>query len=251
MIIDAPRADDLFLLQNLWKEAFGDSEIFWRDFISAVRPGERCRCLWQEGKLAAALYWFDCYWEDRPIAYLYGVATAKAFQGRGLCRALMEDTHEYLKELGYYGAILVPGGPELFKMYEKMGYRTAFHVREFDSRAGEPISLRQLDADEYAQLRRKYLPGGGVVQEGQTLRLLEKQCKFYTGQDCLLVCGVENGVLSVGELLGEEKAAPGILGALGYQMGRFRMPGKGRAFGMYHALTDDSAVPAYFGLAMD
>ena len=238
-------------LQKLWQEAFHEPDDFTDLFFTTGYAPNRCHCITENGVPVSALYWFDCYWEDRPIAYLYGVATAKAFQGRGLCRALMEDTHKYLKELGYYGAILVPGGPELFKMYEKMGYRTAFHVREFDSRAGEPISLRQLDADEYAQLRRKYLPGGGVVQEGQTLRLLEKQCKFYTGQDCLLVCGVENGVLSVGELLGEEKAAPGILGALGYQTGRFRMPGKGRAFGMYHALTDDSAVPAYFGLAMD
>lgn len=251
MIIDAPRADDLPHLRKLWTEAFGDSEKFWRDFIGAVRPLVRCRCLWEEETLAAALYWFDCSWEDKPMAYLYGVATAKAFRGRGLCRTLMEDTHAFLKAQGYHGVILVPGGPELFEMYGKMGYSTCFHIREFTCQAGEAIPLRQLDGEEYARLRRQYLPAGGVVQEGETIVLLDAQCQFYAADDCLVVCSSENGKLMAAELLGNEKAAPGILGALGCKEGRFRTPGTGRAFAMYHPLSDDPAVPGYFGLAMD
>ena len=251
MIIDAPRGDDLPHLRKLWTESFGDTEAFWRDFIAAVRPLAHCRCLWEEKTLAAALYWFDCNWEDKPIAYLYGVATAKAFRGRGACRALMEDTHRYLKKLGYHGIVLVPAEPWLFEMYRKMGYTLCANVREFTCAAGDPIPLQQLTPEQYAARRRQFLPAGGVVQEGATLELIATQGKFYAAERCLAVCSVQNEKLVVSELLGEAEAAPGLVAALGFREGAIRTPGKDKAFAMYHSLTDDPAAPRYFGLAMD
>ena len=101
-----------------------------------------------EGEIAAALYWFDCdlpHWASptefsvRKLAYLYAVATAKAHQGQGLCRALMENTHEHLRQLGYDGCILSPQSEGLFTMYGKLGYTTCGHILEFScSAAGEP-----------------------------------------------------------------------------------------------------------------
>ena len=160
MIINAPQFTDLPHLRRLWLEAFGDEQEFWFHFIHRAKPLRRCRCVWENDALAAALYWFDCSWEGSKLAYLYGVATAAAFRGRGICRALMEDTRRYLKELGYHGIILVPAQPQLFEMYEKMGYSTCTYVREFDVTAGDPIPLRQLTPAEYAQLRQKRLRQG-------------------------------------------------------------------------------------------
>ena len=136
-------------------------------------------------------------------------------------------------------------------MYEKMGYSTCSYVREFDCAAGSPIPLRQLSAEGYAALRRQYLPGGSVVQEQETLCLLRAQASFYAGENCLLVCAVSEGKLSVSELLGDPNTAPGILAALGFSEGKFRTPGKEKPFAMYHAFTDNQAMPSYFGLAMD
>lgn len=250
MIIKQAQIADLPHLRRIWMESFGDSEEFWRDFIERAKALTRCRCAWEGDTLAAALYWFDCSWNGKDLAYLYGVATGKDHRGRGICRALMADTHAYLKSQGYLGVLLVPGGPELFEMYEKMGYRTCAYVREFDITAGEPVTLKRLTAEEYAPLRRTYLPQGGVVQEGATLDFLAAQAQFYKGEHCLAVCAVWDGKLMVSELLGEGDAA-GIVAALGFAEGRIRAPGTQKAFAMYHSLTADPAAPAYFGLAMD
>ena len=67
--------------------------------------------------MAAALYWFDCRHRGRPIAYLYAIATQRALQKKGLCRALMTNTHVHLRQLGYAGCMLVPANSKLAKMY--------------------------------------------------------------------------------------------------------------------------------------
>lgn len=251
MIIDAPKVHHIPVLRALWKQAFGDTDAFLDSFFTlAFSPG-RCRCAMAGDAITAALYWFDCTWEGKRLAYLYAVATDKEHRGQGLCRRLMNNTHAHLKSLGYHGCILVPGSPGLFGMYEKMGYKTCSYIREFTCAADTPVSLRQLTAEEYAVLRRQYLPLGGALQEEETLALLQTQAAFYTGDRCLFVCSPEDGKLAVSELLGDESAAGGIIAALGCTEGKFRVPGKEKPFAMYRSLTDDPAMPLYFGLAMD
>jgi len=251
MTIDAPRSCHIPALRNLWKHAFGDTDDFLDVFFSLAYSPDRCRCVFMEDRLAAVLYWFNCNWEGKRLAYLYAVATDEAFRGKGLCRALMKNTHAHLQSLGYEGSILVPGSPELFNLYEKMGYKTCSYIREFTCAAGAPISLQRLTAEKYAVLRRQYLPLGGVVQEEEALALLQTQAAFYAGEYCLLVCSTEGEKTAVHELLGDESAAPGIVAALGFREGRFRVPGNEKAFAMYLSLTDDPAAAAYFGLAID
>lgn len=249
MIIDMPRSTDP--LRLLWKQAFGDPKDFIHSFFRVAYSPKRCRCVYEQDALAAMLYWFDCSWDGQRLAYIYAVATDTAFQGRGFCRALMEDTHRHLKALGYSGCILVPRTRELFSMYEKMGYRTCSHVREFTCHAGTPVTLRRIGAEEYAALRRQYLPENGVVQEGEALALLQTYSAFYTGKNILLATYVDDGKCTVCEFLGDADAAGGILAALGYAQGKVRTPGTEKPFAMYHPLTVSSAMPTYFGLALD
>lgn len=252
MIIDAPDPRQIPALRALWKQAFGDTDGYLDSFFCLAFSPERCRCIIKDGAPAAVLYWFDCAWEDKRLAYIYAVATDKVHQGQGLCRTLMENTHEHLKRLGYDGCILVPGSSELFRLYEKLGYTTCAYIREFESKAsGEAIPLQPLDAEEYALCRRQMLPPGGVIQEGETLSLLAAQSRFYAGERCLLVCAQGGEELVVSELLGDADAVPGVLAALGYPRGKVRAPGGQKPFAMYRSLTDDPAAPKYFGLAMD
>lgn len=243
MRIDDPSEAQLPGLRALWKEAFGDDDDFLDAFFSAAFSPDRCRCLTEDGRVAAALYWFDCRLDGRPLAYLYAVATARHFRRRGLCRRLMESTRELLRELGYAGIVLVPGEKSLVPMYARMGYRPCCGVREFSCRAAHPpVTLRAVEPREFAALRRQYLPKGGVIQEGENLDFLAATTRLYAGEDFLYVPGQE--------LLGRADAAPGILTALGQERGTFRTPGDEKSFAMYLPLTDAPA-PAYFGLAFD
>lgn len=238
-------------LAKLWKQAFGDSDELIGSFFRLGCDPRRCRRIIRDGNIAAALYWFDVTEADRKYAYLYAVATRQDCRGQGLCRTLMADTHAILADAGYDGCLLVPGAPELFGMYKKLGYQVCTTVDEFTVRAEKAIPLRRLDTDEYAALRRTMLPPDSAVQEGSQLVYLGSYSQFLAG-DGWLACGmVEGSTFHCAELLGNRAAAPGITAALGCAEGRFRTPGDGREFAMFFPLTDPAAAPKYFGLALD
>lgn len=250
MNIDYPNQSQTDELRALWQEAFGDDDAFWEHFFTYGFAPDRCRCVTVDGKVAAALYWFDCSFQGKPLAYLYGVATAKAHRGKGLCNALAENTHNHLKYLGYAGEILVPAGESLFQMYEKMGYTTCAWVTEFTCEAGmESADIRRVDKEEYRLLRRQFLPENSVVQEGDNLDFLQTMADFYAGEDFLIAVS-HTGEFFAPELLGNVRKAPAILSALRKNYGKFRTPGDETAFAMYLPLLDTPA-PGYFGLAFD
>ena len=251
--IRMPSLEDREELRSLWREAFGDTDEFLDLFEATAYSPHRARALFCDGTLSAALYWFDCECEGETLAYLYAIATAKAQRGKGLCRRLMQDTHEHLRSLGYVAAFLVPSEESLFDFYEKLGYRTATEVAEFScDAADEPIELVRIDAEEYARLRREFLPEGGVVQEGENLSYLAAQAELYRGENLLLAARIEGERVVGIELLGDQSAAPRIVRRFGKERGFFRSVGMARRFSMTVVLEPKKApVFTYFGLAFD
>lgn len=253
MNTSTPKPEQIPALRNLWKEAFKDSDAFLDTFFRTAFHPNRCRCIFDEKRAVAALYWFDCIYENKPIAYIYAVATAKSHRGQGLCRQLMDDTHKYLTLNGYKGALLVPGSTELFKMYEKMNYKTCSTIREFHCNARpEELQLCEISAFEYAKLRKLLLPKGSILQEKENLDFLQTQVQFYMGSGFLLAAHGKKDTLYGIELLGSITVAPAIVYSLGYTKGTFRTIGNSRPFAMYLPLGDNTlALPTYFGFAFD
>ena len=253
MKIHNPKLSQIPKLWGLWREAFCDTEEFLTAFYKTAFHVNRCRCVTIKEEFVASLYWFDCIYKDKKIAYLYAVATAKAYRGQGICKSLISDTHSYLSGHGYEGVVLVPGNHDLFKFYEAMGYQTCSYIQEFCCTAdGKGIEVRCVDQAEYARLRRQMLPQAGVVQENENLDFLESQATFLSGDKFLLAFREENHNLYGIELLGDASKAPKILSALGYNQGTFRIPGEKRPFAMYLSLGNPNlSSPEYFGLAFD
>ncbi len=252
MNIDAPKLCQISDLRDLWQEAFGDTEQFLDDFFSSAFSRDRCRCVEIDGTIAAALYWFDCSCDDQRIAYLYAIATAKAYRGQGLCRKLMDDTHHHLRSLGYDGALLVPSSKELFVFYERGGYTVCSCIGALSCFASqENISLNVISSEEYAIRRRNFLPENGVIQEEENLRFLQTQVSFYTTASTLLAARREGNTLYGAELLGDISQAPAITGALSCTAGKFRIAEGDTPFAMYYPLTKTALPPSYFGLAFD
>jgi len=253
MNINNPTNSQIPALRTLWKEAFGDTDEFLDIFFRTAFHPKRCRCIFDGERAVAALYWFDCTYADKPVAYIYAVATAGSHRGQGLCRKLMADTHNHLATHGYEAALLVPGSKVLFEMYGKMGYAVCSSIREFHCEANsEDLLLLEIDKYEYAHLRKFLLPAGSVLQEHENLDFLETLTKFYMGHGFLLAAHGEGPTLFGYELLGDKSHAPAIVHSLGFSEGIFRTPGGSRPFAMYYPLTDSGIVaPSYFGFAYD
>ena len=239
-------------LRTLWKEAFGDNDVFLDSFYSTAFDTTRCRVAMVEGELAAVLYWFDVTVDNQHMAYIYAVATAKKFRGNGACHVLLANTHEHLKSLGYSGVILVPGNDTLVHLYEGCEYELCTKRSRIECSAEDMgITIREINKNEYAALRREFLPVHAVIQEKENLDFLATQAKFYTGEHFLLAASIENENLYGIELLGDSALAPGIVHALGCKDGTLFIPGKDESFAMYHALKEDAVTPNYFGFAFD
>lgn len=256
--IDAPSSWQTQELRALWKEAFGDTDAFLDTFASTAFSPDRCRCVTQDDKVVAALYWFDCEFMDNPVAYIYAVATAKAVRGQGICHTLMENTHEHLKDMGYAGALLSPADKELFHFYERIGYKTCTYMDElfFDENQlyvleEKAISVRNISTEEFTKLRRSFLPKGAVIQENENLAFLKTQASFYTGDDFLMVAQKKASSLNVLEFLGDTTMIPNILRVLECTEGTFRTPGKEKPVGMYYPFTENSNSPSYLGFIFD
>ena len=248
MTIDIPLPTQVPQLRSLWKEAFGDEDAFLDIFFSTAFSPERCCCITDGEQVVSASYRFDCEYEGVKTAYLYALATAKAYRGQGLARKLMAQLHKQFTLSGYGCAILVPGEPGLADYYASMGYRLCGGRREFTCQAGKtPASLRQITTKEYAALRRKLLPPGSVIQEGENLAFLAAQAGFYAGDGFLLAAQKEGHSLMGFELLGDAAAAPGIVAALQCDSGTFRTPGS-TPNAMYLPLGSASIpAPTYLG----
>ncbi len=253
MNIKVPVFSDIPALRRLWKEAFGDHDEFLDSFFSTAFDTGRCRFITSDDTPVAVLYWFDCLYMDKPVAYLYAIATAKSHQGQGLCHLLMKEVHSVLQDLGYAGALLVPADSRLFELYQSLGYQTCCYIHEYECSASErKVTLRRIDIDEYAAFRRRLLPIGGIIQEHENLDFLATQSVFYAGDDFLLATRIENQQLFAMELLGDTSVAPDILCALGCSQGTFRTPGGSIPFAMYHNFSNGTILqPSYFGLAFD
>ena len=197
--------------------------------------------------------WRDRYREDINRRARHRYATDPEYRGKGVCRTLMARIHELLQNWGYYGAMLVPVTDGLRRMYAAFGYADCTRIAETFCAAGDsPVSLHRIQAEEYAKLRREYLPQGALLQEGESLRFLETQACFFRGSDFLLAArAAEEDSLFGYELLGSAAAAPGILKALGCAQGTFRTPGTKIPFAMFLPLEADAKPPSYFGFAFD
>lgn len=145
-----------------------------------------------DGVIAAALYWFPASCRGQSLAYLYAVATAPPFQGKGLCTGLMENTRALLDGHGMGGIVLVPGSPSLFSFYGRMGYTPCCPQGRIQARAGRPCaSFKAGQSPRYGELRPALLPAGGVLQEGIPLEFQAGLSRLYAGKGLILSASIQ------------------------------------------------------------
>ena len=139
-------------ITRLWMQAFGDTgeavEFFFRSFPDCRSYVARIR-----GQVVSMVHATErILTPDRRAAYLYAVATDSDFRGQGLCRRLMAFAEADLQARGFDCCVLRPGSEDLFRFYERLGYKTAFFRSHKTFSGGGPVS-----AAEYARLREQVL----------------------------------------------------------------------------------------------
>ena len=87
------RPEDVPALKALWKQAFGDEDALIDGFFRRLYGPEQVLVSRENGRVAAMACWMReticCGGRGWPAAYLYAVATDRAFRGRGHCGRLL------------------------------------------------------------------------------------------------------------------------------------------------------------------
>lgn len=224
MIIKHPKEENIPGLTHLWAEAFGDTAEFIKGFFCTGYSPERCLLAEEAGETLGALYWFDCLWEGKRIAYLYAIATGKAYRGRGICRRLMEETHRHLANNGYAGAILMPADEGLARMYGKLGYRQLDTPAEPGENWKKPTFCDPITPGEYLRRRGELLPRGGVQHTLPAMTYFSTFGGFYRFPEGIF-CGTP------------EAPAEWLPGGIGVAA-------------MYLPFGEDPALPNWFSLSL-
>ena len=227
-------------LRALFTEAFGDAAFTDLFFRTGYSP-DRCMAAF-DGKLLAALHWFDCSLDGKKAAYVYGIAAFAACRGQGIGSKLIRFSVEYLQNRGYEVIALVPAEEPLFPYYEHFGFRRIGTISEKRITAAAPLPIRTLTAAEYAEARRKLLPAHSL-QQTACLPLLAGYADFYATPRAIAAVSGQ----MVWELLGEDADAPGLIAALSLESATVRTPGGDRPF----AMAIGAEAPIYLGLALD
>lgn len=251
MNIDNPSMHHIPQLKKLWKNAFGDSNETIDNFFNVAFSCDRCLCKLDNDNVVSVLYWFDCSLNNIPIAYIYAVATDVNYRGKGMCSNLMKYAHGCLADKGYGGAVLVPGAPELFAFYGRMGYNVCSGISLLNNKASQNIvDIHSVTPHEYEKLRKMYLPDDSVIQDGINTEYLSTEYELYYGDGFVFASKVVGDKVYSPEFLGRIEYIPQIINTLGCGEGTFRTPGNERAFAMWIPF-DNINPPKYFGLAFD
>ena len=252
MIIKKTATSDVPHLKRLWKEAFGDTDEFIDGFFSLGFSPDRSLALYCEDEIASVIYWFDCEFKNKKVAYVYGVATRKCERGKGYSTLLMKRAHEMLYEDGYVGVILVPADEGLFRFYERIGYLNCCLIDEkLHTASADTQSITKISAKEYLTLRNTFLPHNSIIFANNCLQFIDFSADFYKGDDFIFAKSSDTDRLEIIEFFGERKKAPGIVNALKYENATVRSFGTSRPLAMYFSFFEDDCLPAYLGFAFD
>lgn len=152
-------------MEALWQEAFHEPMALpaCTSFVAEL-----------DGEVAAMLHALPQRLRgrrDHKAAYLYAIATKKAYRSRGLCRGLMAFAE---RSLDVDCCVLVPAQESLFAYYRSLGYEPAFYRNKTAFSGGEEISMA-----EYLSLREQLLQAPHMVYDDLSFAQSIYGLKFY------------------------------------------------------------------------
>ncbi len=121
------RKKDYPQLMSMFEEIFGDSPVAVEHFFLKAVSEDNIICVRDGEKPVSMLYIIHCEihlsGEFYKCAYIYAVGTLKEYRGMGCMRMAFDFLEKIARERGYSYLTLVPENDELFKMYEKLGFK--------------------------------------------------------------------------------------------------------------------------------
>lgn len=161
-----PEPHNIYAMKRMWQICFKDTDEYIQSFFEQCFQPQRALVAFYDLKPAGMLFMLPAAFMVDGVSYkgnyLYAVCTKPEFQGKGIMRMLERKAQEETLQTGGVFTCLVPQTSSLFKMYEKIGYKTAFYLGErdavaFPSEHIEGIHIEECKKEAFLDLRKIYL----------------------------------------------------------------------------------------------
>ena len=141
--INYANAADKPAVMQLWAEAFGDEQPYFNWYFNTVYRPKRTLCLFADGRLVSSLQYspkqLSLHHSELPVAYLVGVATSKAYRGRGYARKLLNYIRDELKS-SYQLLMLYTDIPDF---YRPLGFTHCYCLKRHTFLAASDMAMPQ------------------------------------------------------------------------------------------------------------
>lgn len=161
-----PETHNIHALKKIWKICFGDSDEYINTFFEKGFKPEYSLIALYDLKPVGMMYilpaMLNFKGKEYMGEYVYAVGVNPDYRNKGIMSAMEKKAVELAKKQGLSFLTLIPEREELFKMYEKLGYKTAFYnyIRSympFKTDRVDNVSIRPCDKIDFVQLRDKHL----------------------------------------------------------------------------------------------
>ena len=151
--------EDVPVLQEMWRKCF-QAEDEYTNFYFERRFVPEDTLVWRvDGQAVSMMTLMDVSIEGVKGSYIYAVATLPAYQNRGIYRELDRCSEDEIRRRGGSFSCLVPASPELFPLYQRLGYDTAFFIQEgvLKGQGKAFYDFMPCSFEQFCELRERYL----------------------------------------------------------------------------------------------
>ncbi len=215
MQVTHPIWDDIVPLKRLWKEIFGDTDLYIDLFFEHKYLPENTFIIRKDGEIVSMLYFFPTSFrfinQSVSVAYICGVATRQEERGKGYSQAILKEAIKVIKKRSYQAAFLIPASESLFSFYQKAaGFQPCFRLEQqelllCEQKVKRPNILPR-SASKFAELylegnrNRQFFCEKTATDFEELFRFYEPEgCQFHLLEDGYLICYPKENVLTVRE----------------------------------------------------
>ena len=117
----------------LWMEVFGDEREDVDRFLTEYSDEQNMLLHREQGRVVAMLHIVDLTTDYGPTAYLYAIATASEWRGRGFASELIRRAIALARERGYKAVMLIPSKESLVGYYARFGFGAPCYGLDFSN----------------------------------------------------------------------------------------------------------------------
>lgn len=131
--------------RRLWVDVFGDSREEVDRFFIDIHHADNLLMHSEAGKVVSMLHIVEIVTALGPTAYLYAIATAPEWRGRGFAEQLITRAIDVARSRGYKAVMLIPSEESLVEYYKRFGFGEPSYRLDFSN--GYDLGTGDADRD--------------------------------------------------------------------------------------------------------